>query len=351
MAEKHLTVHARPLAPYFFGGEKNFQYGTSGQQALANPYFIESELTPSQSTMFGLVRYLGITEKKDDYSIDEDVIGAETFSMEKENQTFGKIKGISGLFIEQKCGDSVEYLIPVPFDHVNDGGTQYRPMTYKGTIATTEGTMLVPAEYSAKEGISSAYMSVTSGKLVKKDDIFKSDIQTRISKSKKEDAFFKKKYMLLNKGYSFAFCICVEEDFPEITDTIVYMGREKSPFALKVTEGRLPMEYDSKLFDAAGDSYVKRVAMADCYLPEAELNDLCYLTYVEYKNHREFYTNYERNKNVSHLRRFNKREYLYRLVKQGSVFLVKKEEIDKFDAIVNNAHRKVSGYNWMNGGK
>ena len=353
MGEKYYTLSLRPLAPYFFGGERNFQYGTSGQQAVENPYFIESELVPSQSTLFGLTRYLGIAEKKEDYSIDADIIGPESFKMEDEGQQFGKIHSISGLWIERKKQGETEYFMPVPFDHISEMKEQYKPMTYdRNVFYTTEGEMLFPKEYKAKEGISHAYMSIKDGNLIQKEEIFKPDVQTKNRKNRDQEAFFKKKYWRLNRGFSFAFVICVEEDFPAITDSLVYMGREKSPFALKVSEGNLPqMQMNVELFESGDDRFVKRVALSDCYIPEKELFALCLLSYTEEKNHREFYTNYEKSRQVSHLRRFNKREYLYHLICQGSVFLVRKEHIERFDTLVNNVHRQTSGYNRMNGGE
>ncbi len=353
MGEKYYTLSLKPLAPYFFGGERNFQYGTSGQQAQASPYFIESEPVPSQSTLFGLTRYLGISEKKEDYSIDDTMIGPETFKMEDENQTFGKIISISGLWIEKRGNGRTEYFMPVPFDHAPNQNNQYSPMTYRQeTICTTEGDMIFPEEFNAKEGIFHGYMSITDGKILKMEEIFQTDTQTKNRKNRDEEALFKKKYMLLNRGFSFSYVICVEEGFPEIRENIVYMGREKSPFSLKVTPGNLPKEQmNQKLFASEDERFVKRVALSDCYIPEQEWQELCLLYYTEEKNHREFYTNYEKNKQLSHLRRFNNREYLYHLICQGSVFLVKREQIDKFDKLLNNAHRQISGYNRMNGGE
>ncbi len=358
MATGKMIITLEPMDVYFFGGEKNFDYGTvSGKQALAKPYYIESEKLPSQSTLFGLVRYLGIAEKTDDFRIDAAVIGAETFALEKENQEFGCIQEISGLYIEKEENGKSVYYMRVPLDHNSQCKGNYCPMTYKESIRTTKGEMLVPDEYEEKEGLAEGFMSVTNGTLLSEDDVFRSDVQTKIQKSDKDQAFFKKRYYTLNKGYRFAFELTVTEGFPEISDQIVYMGKEKSSFLLRVKRGAA-IEVNECLFETVtGDAaagYVKRVALSDCYFGEENLVNLAAMAYIKVKNHREFYTNYERReKGVSHYQRFHKNKVLYRLIEAGSVFIVKSEKLEEFEkkAALNNTHLKSAGYNRMNGGK
>ena len=57
-----------PQEPYFFGNEKSFTYpGQKNGGQYGNRYYVKSEQTPSQSTLFGALRYLMIPVKKHNY--------------------------------------------------------------------------------------------------------------------------------------------------------------------------------------------------------------------------------------------------------------------------------------------
>ena len=62
---KKLQLKFTPLEPYFFGNEKTFSFPNSkdGGQ-LRNSYLIKSESIPSQTTLFGTIRYLLLPHKK-----------------------------------------------------------------------------------------------------------------------------------------------------------------------------------------------------------------------------------------------------------------------------------------------
>lgn len=357
MAEHYYILSLRPMLPYFFGGERNLAYGDVGQQAAVNPYYIESEKLPPQSTLFGVTRFLGIEEKTEDFKINESIIGKESFSFEKKNQSFGKIKGISGLYLE-KTMDSGEnaYYIKTPLDHDIEK-EEYTPMTYTKKIAATCGNLLVPKEYKVKKGTTRSYMNVKDGKIEKENEIFLESVQVKIHKTKKEDGFLKKKYWTLKPGYRFAFTVCVEEGFPEIKKQVVFMGKEKSPFLLSVKEGTININQalfkkTVMLDEKEQEDYVRKIALSDCYVAEnTDFSQICDMMYLSFKSHREFMTNYSNDCSLSHLRRYKKQNYLVRLVKAGSVFIVKKENIEDFNRIIKNTHVQIAGYNQINGGE
>ena len=53
-------IKLKPLEPYFFGGERTFGFGNKTKQK--QPYYIVSEYTPSQPTLFGTLRYIVLAQ-------------------------------------------------------------------------------------------------------------------------------------------------------------------------------------------------------------------------------------------------------------------------------------------------
>ena len=65
---KKYLVTFKPVEPYFFGNEKNFAFrGQEKQMQLSNSYFIRSEKMPAQTTLLGVLRYLLLPVKRQDY--------------------------------------------------------------------------------------------------------------------------------------------------------------------------------------------------------------------------------------------------------------------------------------------
>ena len=115
-------ITLEPLEPYFFGGEKNFDFGKNKRQ-IKQRYFIRSQLTPAQTTLLGALRYAVLAannalitdfEDRDQRKRAAELIGENSFSFEK-SCDFGVIGKIFPLFI--KDGDSC--IIPVPMNHNN----------------------------------------------------------------------------------------------------------------------------------------------------------------------------------------------------------------------------------------
>ena len=89
-------VRFTPLEPYFFGNEKTFGYGTVKNKT----YYVESSELPSQSGLFGTLRYCCISRPGKNYKIDPGEIGSESFNIRSScMQTFGKIHRMSPLFV------------------------------------------------------------------------------------------------------------------------------------------------------------------------------------------------------------------------------------------------------------
>lgn len=85
-------VRFTPLEPYFFGNEKTFGYGSVKNKT----YYVESSELPSQTGLFGTLRYCCISRPGKNYEIDSREIGSESFNIQSPcMQTFGKIHRMS----------------------------------------------------------------------------------------------------------------------------------------------------------------------------------------------------------------------------------------------------------------
>ena len=237
-------IELTPVEPYFFGDENAFKAGEK------NPsYYITSLPLPPANSVIGMLRYTlleqsGLLSTDGSYTDTEKVtslIGGKSYTVNGEN-SFGAIKSISPLFITDKNGNKY---IPTPLNH-KTSESKYTPIAMRGNkIKTSHGEIAVPAskEFDAKNTVGSSFMNIDNGEIAKDIISTDSDIRVGIDKNKKDEAFFKKAYCRMKKGYSFAFT--AEVDF-ELKNTICYMGRERSPFVMTVTECDMDIVEDIK---------------------------------------------------------------------------------------------------------
>lgn len=255
-------VKLTPLEPYFFGGERTFGFDMAKGQV--QKYYIVSEKVPSQTTLFGTLRYIILSQKNALIGgIDEKnaatYVGAESFSFETarrgEEQPFGKISKISPLFLikDEKTDDKKsmceKWLVPTPYNHnpgdKNNPKMKYTPFTMTELPVTLSGGFTIyPEDYKTKNGYGGGYTSLSDLTIIKDDDIFKTEVRTGINSHRTEDitngieddgSFFKKERKMLKKDYSFAFIAELEEEM-ECTLGIVFMGQDKSPFRYEIKE-------------------------------------------------------------------------------------------------------------------
>ena len=101
-----LKIELKPIGPYFFGNDRIFHYGKDDISRIGgSKYFIRSEKIPLQTSLFGVLRYLGILDKKMQIAPlseeDKKNIGKESFEYEKEQQVFGEIEKLSPLYLKR----------------------------------------------------------------------------------------------------------------------------------------------------------------------------------------------------------------------------------------------------------
>jgi hypothetical protein len=228
-----------PAEPYFFGNEKTFRFPDAkiaGQ--FDNPYFIRSESIPSQTTLFGAVRYLLLNDRDPSFASYpenyEKRIGPNSFSLiQTEKQKFGIIHAMSPVFLQNADGIYVK----TPFDHLA-GEKIYTPfhrapLTADGVVPKRE----YADNYDVKKGISDSFMNIGTGAVVDADVIFRTVTRVGIDKKKNDDAFFKKEFRMLNPGWSFGVYLTLDlapEDAPEL-DPVVFLGQNKAAFRVTCT--------------------------------------------------------------------------------------------------------------------
>lgn len=365
---KKLKISLQPLEPYFLGNERTTAFGELvTQRALTNPYFTRSNKLPSQSALFGILRYLGIKHPKPDFSYDKDDIGKESFHLLKNGQTFGKIHGISPLMLQDKKG---KLYIPAPRNHVpvslsEDKTAPFTPYTDFIAVETTDRCRYLPLEYNEKVHDNADFFCLDDGTLC--GNLFKTQTRVGINcqRQKEKDVranqggFFKKEYIILHQDFSFLFYADVDDSFPNRAESVVFVGQGRTPFSVAISDEADKSKKWTELktcFPAQANGYSASYAyvMSDLFYDGsiAELKQCCSLMLSESKDYRVFITNYGARNSKA---RYQKHEEGLRLIPAGSVFLFlgenRKNQMRSFhaklEASVFFAHGQIAGFNHL----
>ena len=329
-----------PQEPYFFGNEKTFRYPGAKSSGRGNRYYIKSEQTPAQTTWIGALRYLLLPIKKqfgqysaDDIEVNAKAVGPKSFEYGGENE-FGAIRSISPMFLLR---NDQEPLVVTPFDHVN--GKEFYT-AFADYVEISEGARCYPVQYNAKDGVSHSYMSLDSGKIYSASELFTVETRIGINRSAKEEGFFKKDYVNLAKGYSFASYVTLEDGVTP-QDSLIYLGQGKSLFMAR---------FVSVEGDPYGDMTAKLAAllytdvvycMSDAFLPNPadakQSDDGIYagtkFAVTDLREYRAYTTNEGKIRKAS---------ILYHLIRAGSIFVPKSEDfVDAFQ----DGSVQIIGYN------
>lgn len=332
---KSYLVTLTPQEPYFFGNEKTFLFDKEENQGQrGNSYFIRSERTPLQSTLMGMMRYILMPHKDYDHlSENAPVIGSESFKIDAENQTFGVIKKIHSLFLIKNG----ERFVVTPFD-CKPNVKSYTPFSGYEEIETDNGKKLFTPDYDPKEGLADSYTSLSDGKLVPAGEIFGTETRVgnlKTTSGKNKKGFFKKEYVYLKDGYCFAFYVELDDSaaLPMSGTTQAFLGQGKSLFTVAFIEQENTLEAEVKKLLPEGLSYCLSDVFADVEVLQHSI-----FSVVETRDYRAFITNSDDSD-----RRITKDSVLYKLIKAGSVFIVKDRE--KFIELTEKPSCQLAGFN------
>ena len=249
---KNYRITFTPMEPYFFGNEKTFKYPNQKNGGdYGKLYYIRSELTPSQSTFLGALRYILLPVKRHDFSYTQDELkenaaaaGSSSFDISSaEVQSFGAISRISPMFITH--GEDI--FIPAPMDHNLNAKTddkKYSPFSDYAEMSTPYGRKLYARDYYAKRGVAGGmFMNISDHSMADAGTLFEKTVRIGIKRGADSNGLFKKEYCRLADGYAFAVDAVIDtdilcEDVLSVikSGTIVYLGQNKSVFSVSFDE-------------------------------------------------------------------------------------------------------------------
>lgn len=369
-----IRIQLTSLGPYFLGGERIFEVGDQDKQ-----YFIRSLKTPAQTTLFGILRYLGIQNpqplsmvqpKNPDPGKNPPIVASYNLLEHDEKAVNGQGSAfkdycISPLYLFQNEGDG-KYFVPTPKDHhvpkkdqesqqtdeqLEKNPKSYNP--YSNYRKDALGERLFPSDFEAKNDVASGWMRVDGGMILGNDEVFKTDIRVGIDKDNKEHAFVKKEFAVLKPGFSFVFFATVGVAFkvPECPRFVL------PGFMAEVTKEKEGVEKEIKnaltglLKKATTPNMTRIYAQSDVYLedtPVDKLYDLCHFAYVQTRAFRGRTTHWEAAAPNERFKRYSK---IATLIQAGSVFMVKHGKESDFLALVNKSHPRIAGFNHFIGGE
>lgn len=356
---KTYRVDFKPISPYFFGNEKTFPYtGQRIGQSLSNAYYIKSERMPSQTTVLGALRYIFLAHKNNDYTYtarefaeNAKRVGAESFDVaKKEAQDFGIIEEISPVFLYHK---EKGVLIPTPFDHNEARGSDiYQPFENYAVAQTPDGEKLYTADYNPKIGLTNSYMVLDTQKIIPNEDIFSEEDRIGIAVDKTEKSFFKKKYAMLGKGYSFSVYLTLSDngavEILKKSDggaVSVFMGQGKSAFLVSFTEeaNTVQKKISAILTQKLPLGGQKLYFWGDAMLGSSTaLYEKTSFSVIKTKDYRSFGITYK-NSEKGKVGRFQKKDTLCKWIAAGSVLIV--PCADEILKLFENPNAKKIGLN------
>lgn len=237
-----------PEEPFFFGGEKSFGNG-DGQS-----YFVKSNYFPQQTGLLGLLRFQLLKQNNMLNQQDPDLIGPDSFSAEKAQQDFGKIKSLSPVFIQEGTDAVVASYLPLSFDYGFFDSLEIESRrlngSQQGKVKRSNHKTQIPhlEGYNSKNGLAKVLIESKGEKFknydfdIKKkkeehNGVYIHESRVGILKDKafpgEDDAFYRQEYLNLAKGYSFSFFASIDD---KLIDDLVWLGKEKPFFRMVVTQ-------------------------------------------------------------------------------------------------------------------
>lgn len=349
-------IKLTPLDKFFFGQKKTF-----GDDNVN--YVVYSSFFPQQTALLGLLRYQVLqiageevfkNNKIQDKEKAAKLIGKQSFNPIVEDLQFGVIESISPIFIIDN--ETKEYFLPV------GRRFQKRDETYELLHLSCEGGYPPIFDgYEAKRGMTSCWLSSTNNTRLSEEDFFIEDERIGIRKdykgATKDDSFFRQRYYRFNnfrevereengeckqpplREHNFCFAVLLEKkdekeiELSKLDKRIVYLGGERQPFLLEVSEEThtfafksTPLTSDKKYYTVVllSDAVIEPDHLSDVKFASTEVKDFaCLLTHVGTQN---FY-NKERKRQKQYLEESATALSLQQeLYARGSVFYFEREE-------------------------
>lgn len=392
-------IKLTPLDKFFFGQKKTFGDDNAN-------YFVYSSHFPQQTALLGLLRYqllqiAGEDVFKDNKIQDEhkaaELIGEQSFSpFVKDKLQFGIIESLSPVFIIDKKNDEgkEEHFLPVgrrfqkekeedPYNLLHLSCEDECPPIFESRESQKEKE----EAYDPKKGLASCWLSSNGTTLLNEEDFFIKDERIGIRKdyegATNDDAFFCQRYYRFknfkkvvedeeNKGrkqppvreHDFCFATILEikreieykELDKRLDKRIVYLGGERQPFLMEVSEKTEDLQLNIKGSALTSDEkHYTVVLLSDAKIEpnhlkgvkfaSTEVKDFaCLLTHV---GTRKFY-NKKKKREEQYLEKDETAlSHQHELYARGSVFYFDtKEQADQFcEHLAASTNFYTIGYN------
>ncbi len=323
---KKILIKITPLEPYFFGDENTIRFDDT------NKYYVSSMNTPSAATIMGMLRYTLLKQadylKENGYSNDEikrnnNLIGSQSFSPEIKD--YGAIKAVSPLFIMERDNiDDIYIKLPLNHKYSMDLNGKYTPLQYtpielsQQSYETSHGPIMLPkqGEFSGKFIVTDdMYVNINNLNICY--EMFSDFVKITNRKGASDKGFMKKCFKVLKKDFCFAILVELDES-ATLKNTICYMGREKSSFALSVEDASFSLE-DKITKSALSKTGEFSYALSDIILNKAP--DYKAFAMVNIKNLRYLNTETKPDEKIS----ITRGSTLHSVISAGSVFYGKPE--------------------------
>jgi CRISPR type III-B/RAMP module-associated protein Cmr3 len=349
---------------------------------------MESNPFPQQTGITGLVRHFlllstRVIDEKDKW---DDLIGKKSFDGTTE-QTFGKIKKIYPLFI---FSDLKKVMLPVKeldklffinkngvkvsynntgeaemycVSSVKDSFRQGDQLNLKESYfddAFVEDNYSEPIQMyckTEKDFSPPGFYGIKTKHLHKDKGIFIKHLQPGILKSYKaetkgEKAYYKMRYLKMNKGFHFSFLADIDEKIATDKPLFMSFGGENSPFKVTIRDEDIPniSAYENKnvtgnIFHFISDTIIEKSAFENVLQFIGETQFYRSMK-TDAKNNRSDI--YNLNRDLSNFKNIFSGSKL--LIKKGSIAFVKPDKIDNFKNAIENIqfvpYNKI-GYNYF----
>lgn len=359
---KTYKITLEPLDWFFFGGESTFD------NSVKTSYIAHSNKFPQQAALLGMVRYQLLKQEgmlsRPNYTPDPqkvtELIGGESFSMEKKDQCFGNIKALSPVFIEKEITKTHQAVAYIPSTLTYNYHLSFE-QNVRVSLNGKEKECLICDNDSFDEKKYNNFLRFKNknGDELMLWDIFETRMQVGITKNTdygqdNDNRFFKREMVRFKKDekgeYSYRFAFYVDMD-TNLKNDYVYLGAERSCFKMTVTE---QSEGDSAhniyMKDSTNKPMNGRIEiLSPTYVEEIErLNELCdfhwsfqtpFRNIIQVKNGKGKLN----SGNVS----YNRVSICYNMLCPGTVLFFKEDKRTEIVKLLNNEHLKTIGYNFF----
>lgn len=347
------------LGKFFFGGDMTFK--VDDEETAFSSYIIHSFMTPQQTSILGMMRFLILSNNEDAFNckgnciknVDKanELIGIQGFvvgSSEHNRSNYQSIKNIGPCFIWETQKHKAF------FKGVKDMDLQ---MGKEDMVDATINMMSVQLPkinikkdgemkpFTVKDYLPCCYISLDGEKL-KESDIFIEDTRIGINKSytgkSENNAFYKQVAYRLEKNFCFAFEVEVADsiDLTAYNKQVVKLGADDSSFvfeAERVEKVDYPVSKEDLRVILLSDTYLPDIADCKLLFAITEVRPFRFLSMANSTNAQDYNVKYKSSRSAER----------YDLYQAGSVFYFEnKSDKEAFCKLIDGYKEfKQIGYN------